>query len=41
MTLAVGDFDEIRDEWDGIPVTYYVDKGRKATPSAPWAKRRK
>jgi aminopeptidase N len=30
MTLAVGDFDEIRDEWDGIPVTYYVDKGRKA-----------
>jgi len=29
MTLAVGDFDEIRDEWDGIPVTYYVDKGRK------------
>jgi aminopeptidase N len=30
MTLAVGDFDEIRDEWDGIPVTYYVEKGRKA-----------
>ncbi len=30
MTLAVGDFDEIRDEWDGIPVTYYVQKGRKA-----------
>ncbi len=30
MTLAVGDFDEIRDEWEGIPVTYYVDKGRKA-----------
>ncbi|MDA0674490.1 MAG: M1 family metallopeptidase, partial [Cyanobacteria bacterium] len=21
---------EIRDEWEGIPVTYYVDKGRKA-----------
>ncbi|MDB9526031.1 M1 family metallopeptidase [Oscillatoria sp. CS-180] len=28
MTLAVGDFDEIRDEWDGIPVTYYAQKGR-------------
>ncbi|MEO1094954.1 MAG: M1 family metallopeptidase [Cyanobacteria bacterium J06638_28] len=30
MTLAVGDFDEIRDEWDGIPVTYYAQKGRQA-----------
>lgn len=30
MTLAVGDFDEIRDEWEGIPVTYYAQKGRKA-----------
>ncbi|MEM6433664.1 MAG: M1 family metallopeptidase [Cyanobacteria bacterium P01_D01_bin.115] len=29
MTLAVGDFDEIRDEWDGIPVTYYAHKGRR------------
>ncbi|MGD1942615.1 MAG: M1 family aminopeptidase [Leptolyngbyaceae cyanobacterium] len=29
MTLAVGDFDEIRDEWDGIPVTYYAQKGRR------------
>lgn len=29
MTLAVGDFDEIRDEWEGIPVTYYAQKGRK------------
>lgn len=29
MTLAVGDFDEIRDEWRGIPVTYHVEKGRK------------
>lgn len=28
MTLAIGDFDEIRDEWDGIPVTYYAQKGR-------------
>jgi aminopeptidase N len=30
MTLAVGDFAEIRDEWQGKPVTYYVDKGREA-----------
>ena len=29
MTLAVGDFAEISDEWDGIPVTYYVEKGRE------------
>lgn len=30
MTLAVGDFAEIKDEWDSIPVTYYVEKGREA-----------
>ncbi|MBD2388326.1 M1 family metallopeptidase [Cylindrospermum sp. FACHB-282] len=29
MTLAVGDFAEIRDEWLGLPVTYYVEKGRE------------
>ncbi|MBW4630541.1 MAG: M1 family metallopeptidase [Iphinoe sp. HA4291-MV1] len=29
MTLAVGDFAEIRNEWNGIPVTYYVEKGRE------------
>ncbi|MBW4594426.1 MAG: M1 family metallopeptidase [Brasilonema angustatum HA4187-MV1] len=29
MTLAVGDFAEIRDEWNTIPVTYYVEKGRE------------
>ena len=29
MTLAVGDFAEITDEWDGIPVTYYVEKSRE------------
>ncbi len=28
MTLAVGDFAEIQDEWQGKPVTYYVDKSR-------------
>ncbi len=30
MTLAVGDFAEITDEWSGIPVTYYVEKARAA-----------
>lgn len=29
MTLAVGDFAEIRDQWHDIPVTYYVEKGRE------------
>ncbi|MGK7947983.1 MAG: M1 family aminopeptidase [Xenococcaceae cyanobacterium] len=30
MTLAVADFAEIKDEWNNIPVTYYVEKGREA-----------
>jgi aminopeptidase N len=30
MTLTVSDFAEIRDEWNGKPVTYYVEKGREA-----------
>ncbi|HIK28550.1 MAG: M1 family metallopeptidase [Oscillatoriaceae bacterium SKW80] len=30
MTLAVGDFAEIQDEWRGKPVTYYVEKNRVA-----------
>ncbi|MCC5646150.1 M1 family metallopeptidase [Nostoc sp. CHAB 5824] len=29
MTLAIGDFAEIQDEWNGKPVTYYVEKGRE------------
>jgi aminopeptidase N len=29
MTLAVGDFAEIQDEWQGKPVTYYVEKSRQ------------
>ena len=29
MTLAVGDFIEIADQWNGIPVNYYVEKGRE------------
>ncbi|MBD2043474.1 M1 family metallopeptidase [Microcoleus sp. FACHB-672] len=30
MTLAVGEFAEIKDEWNGLPVNYYVDKSRQA-----------
>ncbi|HEY9628426.1 MAG TPA: M1 family metallopeptidase [Coleofasciculaceae cyanobacterium] len=30
MTLAVGDFAELQDQWQGKPVTYYVEKGREA-----------
>ena len=30
MTLAVGDFAELKDEWNNIPATYYVEKGREA-----------
>ncbi|NET54663.1 MAG: M1 family metallopeptidase [Symploca sp. SIO2E6] len=30
MTLAVGDFAVIQDKWQGLPVTYYVEKGREA-----------
>ena len=29
MTLAVGDFAELQDEWQGKPVTYYVEKGKE------------
>jgi len=28
ITLAVGDFAEVRDDWRGIPVTYYAAKNR-------------
>ena len=30
MTLAVGNFAELSDSWQGIPVNYYVEKGREA-----------
>jgi aminopeptidase N len=30
ITLAVGRFAEIVEEWDGIPVVYYCEKGREA-----------
>jgi aminopeptidase N len=30
VTLVVGKFDVVREEWEGIPVLYYVPKGRQA-----------
>jgi len=30
VTLVVGQFDVVRHEWDGIPVLYYVPKGRES-----------
>jgi hypothetical protein len=30
VTLVVGQFDVVREEWEGKPVLYYVPKGRKA-----------
>lgn len=30
MTLAIGEFVELQDEWRGRPVTYYVEKGRES-----------
>ncbi|MEN9240236.1 MAG: M1 family aminopeptidase [Thermostichales cyanobacterium SZTDM-1c_bins_54] len=29
MTLVVGDFAVLEDHWQGIPVTYYVERGRE------------
>jgi aminopeptidase N len=29
MTLAVGEFEEIQEIWQGVPVTYYAQKGRR------------
>jgi len=29
MTLAVGDFTELQDHWQGVPVSYCVEKGRE------------
>jgi aminopeptidase N len=30
VTLVAGEFDVVTEEWDGIPVVFYVPKGRKA-----------
>jgi len=29
MTLAVGDFAELKDHWGNIPINYYVEKGKE------------
>ena len=38
ITLVVGVFSEIVEEWDGIPVVYYCEKGREADARRGFAK---
>lgn len=38
ITLAVGRFAEIVEEWDGIPIVYYCEKGREADARRGFAK---
>lgn len=38
ISLAVGRFSELREEWDGIPVTYYCERGREAEARRGFAK---
>ncbi len=38
MTLAVGEFAAIQDDWNGKPVIYYVEKGREADASRSMGK---
>jgi aminopeptidase N len=38
ITLAVGRFAEIVEEWDGIPIVYYCEKGREADAKRGFAK---
>lgn len=38
ITLCVGKFAEIVEEWDGIPVVYYCEKGREADAKRGFAK---
>jgi aminopeptidase N len=40
VTLVVGKFDVVREEWDGIPVLYYVPKGRQAEVAPTFARTR-
>lgn len=37
ISLVVGEFDEVRDEWDGIPILYYVPKGEAAKARATFS----
>jgi aminopeptidase N len=38
MTLAVGEYVELRDEWNGKPVTYYVEPGQEAAARLSFGK---
>ncbi|MBI3288217.1 MAG: M1 family metallopeptidase, partial [Elusimicrobia bacterium] len=38
ISLAVGKFSEVSDEWDGIPLLYYCEKGREADARRGFAK---
>lgn len=40
VTLVVGKFDVVQEEWDGIPVLYYVAPGRKAEVQPTFARTR-
>ncbi len=40
VTLVVGKFDLVQEEWDGIPVQYYVPKGRQAEVPFTFARTR-
>jgi len=38
VTLTVGRFGEVAEEWDGIPITYYCERGREAEARRGFAK---
>ncbi len=38
MTLAVGEYVELRDEWNGKPVTYYVEPGQEGSARLSFGK---
>ena len=37
ITVVAGEFDEVKETWRGIPVTYYAPKGRGEPESELWA----
>jgi aminopeptidase N len=37
VTLAVGQFDIVREEWDGLPVEYYMPRGHQAEATPTFA----
>lgn len=40
ITLVVGQFDVVQEDWNGVPVMYYVPKGRKAEALPTYGKTR-